>query len=437
MKARTLKADKVNVITLGCSKNLVDSENLITQLRGNDFDVVHDSQEEDANVVIINTCGFIDLAKQESIDTILEYAEVKKAGGIDKLFVTGCLSQRYKEDLELEIPEVDAYFGTLELPGLLAKLNADYKHELIGERLITTPMHYAYLKISEGCNRTCSFCAIPLMRGGHVSRPIEELVKEAQSLARRGVKEIMLIAQELTYYGLDIYKKRDLPRLLHALADVEGIEWVRLHYAYPSKFPLEILDVIAERPEICNYLDMPLQHASNSVLERMRRQITREETTELIQQARLRIPNLTLRTTMLVGYPQESDQEFQELCDFVQEMEFDRMGVFQYSHEESTRAYDVDDDVSAELKAERANALMEIQQEISTRKNFEKVGKTFKTLFDRKEGGYFVGRTEGDSPEVDNEVLVPAKKNFARIGDFAQVRITEASEYDIFGEIVA
>jgi len=436
MKARTLKADKVNVITLGCSKNLVDSENLITQLRGNDFDVVHDSQDEDANVIIINTCGFIDLAKQESIDTILEYAEVKKAGGIEKLFVTGCLSQRYKEDLELEIPEVDAYFGTLELPGLLAKLNADYKHELVGERLITTPMHYAYLKISEGCNRTCSFCAIPLMRGGHVSRPIEELVKEARSLARRGVKEIMLIAQELTYYGLDIYKKRDLPRLLHALADVEGIEWIRLHYAYPSKFPLEILDVVAERPEICNYLDMPLQHASNSVLERMRRQITQEETIELIEQARLRIPNLTLRTTMLVGYPQESDQEFQELCDFVQKMEFDRMGVFQYSHEESTRAYDVDDDIPAEVKADRANALMEIQQTISTRKNAEKVGKTFKTLFDRKEGGYFVGRTEGDSPEVDNEVLVDAKKNFVRIGDFAEVRITEATEYDIYGEVV-
>lgn len=437
MKARTLKQDKVNVITLGCSKNLVDSENLITQLKGNDYDVVHDSQDEDANIIIINTCGFIDLAKQESIDTILEYADVKKSGGIDKLFVTGCLSQRYKDDLEQEIPEVDAYFGTLELPGLLAKLNADYKHELIGERLITTPMHYAYLKISEGCNRTCSFCAIPLMRGGHVSRPIEELVKEAQSLARRGVKEIMLIAQELTYYGLDIYKKRDLPRLLHALADVEGIEWIRLHYAYPSKFPLEILDVIAERPEICNYLDMPLQHASNTVLERMRRQITREETVELIQQARLRIPNLTLRTTMLVGYPQESDQEFGELCDFVKEMEFDRLGVFQYSHEESTRAYDVEDDISPELKAERANELMEIQQEISTRKNHEKVGKTFKTLFDRKEGGYFVGRTEGDSPEVDNEVLVPAKKQFARIGDFAQVRITEATEYDIYGEIVA
>lgn len=436
MKARTLKQDKVNVITLGCSKNLVDSENLITQLKGNDYDVVHDSQDEDANIIIINTCGFIDLAKQESIDTILEYADVKKSGGIDKLFVTGCLSQRYKDDLEQEIPEVDAYFGTLELPGLLAKLNADYKHELIGERLITTPMHYAYLKISEGCNRTCSFCAIPLMRGGHVSRPIEELVKEAQSLARRGVKEIMLIAQELTYYGLDIYKKRDLPRLLHALSDVEGIEWIRLHYAYPSKFPLEILDVIAERPEICNYLDMPLQHASNTVLERMRRQITREETVELIQQARLRIPNLTLRTTMLVGYPQESDQEFGELCDFVREMEFDRLGVFQYSHEESTRAYDVEDDISPELKAERANELMEIQQEISTRKNHEKVGKTFKTLFDRKEGGYFVGRTEGDSPEVDNEVLVPAKKQFARIGDFAQVRITEATEYDIYGEIV-
>jgi ribosomal protein S12 methylthiotransferase len=436
MKARTLKADKVNVITLGCSKNLVDSENLITQLRGNDFDVVHDSQDEDANVIIINTCGFIDLAKQESIDTILEYAEVKKSGGIEKLFVTGCLSQRYKEDLELEIPEVDAYFGTLELPGLLAKLNADYKHELVGERLITTPMHYAYLKISEGCNRTCSFCAIPLMRGGHVSRPIEELVKEARSLARRGVKEIMLIAQELTYYGLDIYKKRDLPRLLHALADVEGIEWIRLHYAYPSKFPLEILDAIAERPEICNYLDMPLQHASNSVLERMRRQITQEETIELIEQARLRIPNLTLRTTMLVGYPQESEQEFQELCDFVQKMEFDRMGVFQYSHEESTRAYDVDDDIPVEVKADRANALMEIQQTISTCKNAEKVGKTFKTLFDRKEGGYFVGRTEGDSPEVDNEVLVDAKKHFVRIGDFAEVRITEATEYDIYGEVV-
>ncbi len=436
MKTKTLRKDKVNVITLGCSKNLVDSENLITQLRGNDFEVSHESQNDDANVVIINTCGFIDLAKQESIDTILEYADIKKQGGIEKLYVTGCLSQRYKEDLEVEIPEVDAYFGTLELPGLLAKLNADYKHELIGERLITTPQHYAYLKIGEGCNRTCSFCAIPLMRGGHVSRPIEELVREAQNLARRGVKEIMLIAQELTYYGLDLYKKRELPRLLHALADVDGIEWIRLHYAYPSKFPAEIFDVMAERPEICNYLDMPLQHASNGVLERMRRQITREETIDLVYLARERVPNLTLRTTMLVGFPGETEQEFQELCDFAEEMQFDRLGVFQYSHEESTRAYDYEDDIPAEVKAERAQTLMDIQQEISHQKNLAKVGRTFKTLFDRKEGQYFVGRTEGDSPEVDNEVLVKAKKQYARIGDFAQVKIIEATEYDLFGEIV-
>jgi ribosomal protein S12 methylthiotransferase len=436
MKTKTLRKDKVNVITLGCSKNLVDSENLITQLRGNDFEVSHESQNEDANVVIINTCGFIDLAKQESIDTILEYADIKKHGGIEKLYVTGCLSQRYKDDLEVEIPEVDAYFGTLELPGLLAKLNADYKHELIGERLITTPQHYAYLKIAEGCNRTCSFCAIPLMRGGHVSRPIEELVREAQNLARRGVKEIMLIAQELTYYGLDLYKKRELPRLLHALADVDGIEWIRLHYAYPSKFPLEIFDVMAERPEICNYLDMPLQHASNGVLERMRRQITREETIDLVHLARERVPNLTLRTTMLVGFPGETEHEFQELCDFAAEMQFDRLGVFQYSHEESTRAYEYEDDIPAEVKAERAQTLMDIQQEISHQKNLSKVGKTFKTLFDRKEGQYFVGRTEGDSPEVDNEVLVKAKKQYARIGDFAKVKITEATEYDLFGEIV-
>jgi ribosomal protein S12 methylthiotransferase len=436
MKTKTLRKDKVNVITLGCSKNLVDSENLITQLRGNDFEVSHESQKDDANVVIINTCGFIDLAKQESIDTILEYADIKKQGGIEKLYVTGCLSQRYKDDLEVEIPEVDAYFGTLELPGLLAKLNADYKHELIGERLITTPQHYAYVKIAEGCNRTCSFCAIPLMRGGHVSRPIEELVREAQNLARRGVKEIMLIAQELTYYGLDLYKKRELPRLLHALADVDGIEWIRLHYAYPSKFPIEIFDVMAERPEICNYLDMPLQHASNGVLERMRRQITREETIDLVNLARERVPNLTLRTTMLVGFPGETDEEFQELCDFAEDMQFDRLGVFQYSHEESTIAYDYTDDVPAEIKAERAQTLMDIQQEISHQKNLAKVGRTFKTLFDRKEGQYFVGRTEGDSPEVDNEVLVKAKKQYARIGDFAQVKIIEATEYDLFGEIV-
>ena len=435
MKTKTLKRDKVNVITLGCSKNLVDSENIITQLRGNDYEVVHDSNEEDANIVIVNTCGFIDLAKEESVNTILEYAEVKKQGGIEKLYVTGCLSQRYKDDLEKEIPEVDAYFGTLELPGLLAKLNADYKHELIGERITTTPQHYAYLKISEGCNRTCSFCAIPLMRGKHVSKPIEELVKEAKNLARFGVKELMLIAQELTYYGLDIYKRRELPKLLHALADVEGIEWIRLHYAYPSKFPTEIFDVMAERPEICNYLDMPLQHANDAVLERMRRQITRKETTELVRLARQKIPNLSLRTTMLVGFPGETEEEFQDLCDFVEEMEFDRLGVFQYSHEEDTIAHGLEDDVPAEIKEERAGRIMEIQQEISFRKNQEKIGKTFKVLFDRKEGEFFIGRTEGDSPEVDNEVLVAAANNYVRVGDFAQVKITDAMDYDLIGEI--
>ena len=436
MKARTTRRDKVNVITLGCSKNLVDSENLITQLRGNDFEVEHDGQGDGANVVIVNTCGFIDLAKEESINTILEYAEVKNRGGIEKLYVTGCLSQRYKDDLEKEIPEVDAYFGTLELPALLARLNADYKHELIGERLITTPEHYAYLKISEGCNRTCSFCAIPLMRGGHVSRSIDELVAEARSLARRGVKELMLIAQELTYYGLDLYKKRELPALLDALADVEGIEWIRLHYAYPSKFPLEVFDVMARRPEICNYLDIPLQHASDTVLERMRRQITRRETEELIRYARERVPGITIRTTMLVGFPGETDEEFEELCSFVEEMQFERVGVFQYSHEESTRAYDLPDDVPAELKAERANRVMEIQQEISLQKNQEKIGQVVKVLFDRKEGAHFYGRTEGDSPEVDNEVIVSADRHYVRLGDFADIYITDATEYDLHGEPV-
>ena len=437
MKTKTLKSDKVNVITLGCSKNLVDSENLITQLKGNDYEVVHDSNEPDANVIIVNTCGFIDLAKEESVNTILEYAEVKKEGGIDKLYVTGCLSQRYKDNLEEEIPEVDAFFGTLELPGLLAKLNADYKHELIGERVTTTPQNYAYLKISEGCNRTCSFCAIPLMRGKHISRTIDSLVQEAKNLARMGVKELMLIAQELTYYGLDIYKERALPQLLDALADVEGIEWIRLHYAYPSKFPEEVFEVMARRKEICNYLDMPLQHASDTVLARMRRQITREETEALVATAREKVPDLTLRTTLLVGYPGETEAEFAELCDFVKEMRFDRLGVFQYSHEEGTRAYDAPDDVPADVKAQRANRIMEIQQEISYEKNQEWVGRTIPVLFDRKEGAFFVGRTEGDSPEVDNEVLVPADKFFVRINDFAQVTITEATEYDLFGELVS
>ncbi len=435
MKTKTLKRDKVNVITLGCSKNLVDSENIITQLRGNDFEVEHDSDHDDANIVIINTCGFIDLAKEESVNTILRYADIKSTGAIEKLYVTGCLSQRYKDELEKDIPEVDAYFGTLELPGLLAKLNADYKHQLIGERITTTPQHFAYLKISEGCNRTCAFCAIPLMRGKHISQPIEALVKEAQNLARSGVKELILIAQELTYYGLDIYKKRALPDLLFALSEVEGIEWIRLHYAYPSKFPLEVFDAMAALPKVCNYLDIPLQHASDTVLHRMRRQITKKETIDLIELARKKVPGMTIRTTLLVGFPGETDAEFDELCDFVRTMQFDRVGVFQYSHEENTPAFDMPDDVSPETKAERANRIMEIQQEISYKKNLEKAGKSIKVLFDRKEGEFFVGRTEYDSPEVDNEVLVKADSNFVRIGDFANVRITEVTEYDLFGEV--
>ena len=436
MKTKTLKSDKVNVITLGCSKNLVDSEDIITQLRGNDFDVVHDSDEEDANIIIVNTCGFIDLAKEESVNTILQYADLKKEKAIDRLYVTGCLSQRYKDDLQVEIPEVDAFFGTLELPGLLEKFGADFKHDLIGERDITTPRHYAYLKISEGCNRTCSFCAIPLMRGNHVSRSIEQLVKQANHLAKQGVKEIMLIAQELTYYGLDIYKKRALPELLDALGQVEGIDWIRLHYAYPSKFPLEIFDAMKKHDSVCNYLDMPLQHASDSVLERMRRQITRKETTELVNEARKRVPGIAIRTTLLVGFPGETEEEFEEMCDFVREMQFERVGVFQYSHEENTRAHDLPDDVPAEVKAERASIIMEIQQEISNEKNQAKIGQTLKVLFDRKEGQFYVGRTEADSPEVDNEVLVDASKSYARLGDFAMVKITSAEDYDLFGEVV-
>lgn len=387
MRVKKIRPDKINVVTLGCSKNLVDSENLITQLRGNDYAVTHESERDDADIAIINTCGFIDLAKQESIDAIIQHVEMKKAGRLSKVYVTGCLSQRYRDDLALEIPEVDAWFGTLEMPALLARLQADYKHELLGERQITTPPHYAYLKISEGCNRTCSFCAIPLMRGGHVSRPVEELAQEARNLARRGVRELMLIAQELTYYGLDLYKKRDLPRLLHALADVEGIEWIRLHYAYPSKFPLEVLDVMAERPEICNYLDIPLQHASDPVLQAMRRQITRAETEALLAEARKRVPGIAIRTTFLVGHPGETDADFEALLDFVEAQEFERVGVFQYSHEENTRAYEMEDNIPDEVKEERARLLMETQEGISLRKNEAKVGRVFKTLFDRVEGG--------------------------------------------------
>lgn len=435
MKTKTLRQDKVNVITLGCSKNLVDSENIITQLRANDYDVIHDSNE-DANIIIVNTCGFIDLAKEESINTIVQYADIKSKGGIDKLYVTGCLSQRYKDDLEKEIPEVDAYFGTLELPGLLARLNADYKHELIGERAITTPQHFAYMKISEGCNRTCSFCAIPLMRGKHKSRPIESLVKEARHFAGMGVKELILIAQELTYYGLDLYKNRALPELLDALCDVDGIEWIRLHYAYPSKFPREIFDVMAKQLKVCNYLDIPLQHASDTVLERMKRQTTRDEQKQLIEYARMVVPDIAIRTTFLVGYPGETEEEFFDLCDFVEEMKFDRVGVFQYSHEEDTSGYLLEDDVSAEEKADRANKIMEIQQSISLEHNLKRVGQKIRVLFDRKEGEYFIGRTEYDSPEVDNEVLVRAKDNFIRLGDFAMVEITDAEEYDLYGNVV-
>ena len=436
MKTKTLKQNKVNVITLGCSKNTVDSENLMTQLKANDFDVAHDSERK-ANIIIVNTCGFIDLAKEESVNTILDYADRKNQGEIEKLYVTGCLSQRYKDSLEADIPEVDAFFGTMEMPQLLAKLNANYQHELVGERLISTPSHYAYLKIAEGCNRTCSFCAIPLMRGTHVSRPIEELVKETKNLARMGVKEIMLIAQELTYYGLDLYKKRELSTLLEALHEVECIEWIRLHYAYPSKFPVEIFDTMARLPKVCNYLDMPLQHANNDVLKRMRRQITQEETRELITIARQKVPNIAIRTTMLVGFPNETDAEFQDLCDFVADMKFERVGVFQYSHEEDTSAYAMPDNVDPSVKAERAERLMAIQQDISFDKNQAKVGQTLRVLFDRKEGGYYVGRTEHDSPEVDNEVLVKAnKKNYVRIGDFAHVRITKAEDFDLYGEVV-
>lgn len=436
MKTKTLRKDKVKVVTLGCSKNLVDSENIITQLRGNDYDVHHES-EEDANIVIVNTCGFIDLAKEESVNTILEYAEVKRVGGIDQLLVTGCLSERYKNDLEEEIPEVDAFFGTLELPGLLAKLNADYKHELIGERAITTPQHYAYLKISEGCNRTCAFCAIPLMRGKHISKSIEDLVKEASNLAKRGVKEIMLIAQELTYYGLDLYKKRRLGDLLDALCEVDGIEWIRLHYAYPSKFPREVFDVMARQPKVCNYLDIPLQHGSDSVLDRMHRQITVAETTELINYARERVPDIAIRTTFLVGFPGETEQEFEELCSHVRSMRFDRLGVFQYSHEEDTPGDILEDDVTSELKQDRANRLMDIQRDISLELNQAKIGKHYKVLIDRKEGDQFYGRTAYDSPEVDNEVLIDAKEHFVRVGDFVDVKIIDALEYDLFAEPIS
>ena len=414
---------------------MVDSEVLSGQLRANDIDVVHENAKKDHNIVIVNTCGFIERAKEESINTILDQVELKRRGKLDKVYVTGCLSERYKNNLEEEIPEVDAYFGTMELPNILKTFEADYKNDLIGERLLYTPQHYAYMKISEGCNRTCSFCAIPLMRGAHVSRPIESLVDEAKGLVDRGVKEVMLIAQELTYYGLDIYKSRELPKLLHALADVKGLEWIRLHYAYPSKFPLGIIDAMKERENICNYLDMPLQHAANNMLNAMKRQITREEMEDLVGEIRNRIPGICLRTTLIAGFPGETRGDVEELKGFLQRMRFDRVGIFTYSHEEGTSAYGLNDDVPAEEKEERAQEIMEVQQEISLEKNMEKIGQTFKVLIDKKEAGRYLGRTEFDSVEVDNEVIVQSKKKLP-IGEFVQVKITKAYDYDIEGEVV-
>ncbi|MGN6265915.1 MAG: 30S ribosomal protein S12 methylthiotransferase RimO [Ginsengibacter sp.] len=429
------KKDKVNIITLGCSKNMVDSEVLSGQLAAADFDVKHESKKLDHNIVVVNTCGFIDLAKQESINTILEQVELKKRGKLDKVYVTGCLSERYKQNLEEEIPEVDAYFGTMELPFLLRKFDVDYKAELVGERLLSTPNHYAYLKISEGCNRTCAFCAIPLMRGKHVSRPIESLVAEAEKLVSRGVKEIMLIAQELTYYGLDIYKKRELPKLLRLLSDIPGLEWIRLHYAYPSKFPMEIIDVMKERKNICNYLDMPLQHASNKMLKVMKRQIAREEMEDIISEIKNRIPGICLRTTLIAGFPGETQDDVEELKTFLQKIEFDRVGIFTYSHEENTSAYDLKNDIPEEEKERRAQEIMEVQQEISYRKNEEKVGRTFKVIVDKKEAGKYLGRTEFDSVEVDNEVIINSEKKLLA-GDFVNVKITKAYDYDLEGEVV-
>ncbi|MBX2926153.1 MAG: 30S ribosomal protein S12 methylthiotransferase RimO [Chitinophagaceae bacterium] len=435
MKTRSLKKDKVNIITLGCSKNLVDSEVLSGQLKANDIDVVHESKKRDHNIVVINTCGFIDKAKEESINTILDHVELKKQGRLDKVYVTGCLSERYRNHLETEIPEVDAFFGTMELPLILKKLEADYKAELVGERMLSTPQHYAYMKISEGCNRTCSFCAIPLMRGQHISKPVEQLVTEAKGLVKKGVKEIMLIAQELTYYGLDIYKKRELPRLLHALADVEGLEWIRLHYAYPTKFPLEILDVMRERDNICKYLDMPLQHIADPMLKAMKRQITRKEIFDLIQAIREKVPGICLRTTLIAGFPGETEEDVEDVKRFLEEVRFDRVGVFTYSHEENTSAYALEDNIPAEEKERRAQDIMETQQEISLEKNQEKVGKVFKVIVDKKESGRYLGRTEFDSVEVDNEVIINTDRKL-KPGDFVQVKITKAFDYDLEGELV-
>jgi ribosomal protein S12 methylthiotransferase len=424
------KKNKINVVTLGCSKNIYDSEVLMGQLKANDKDVAH---EEEGNIVVINTCGFIDNAKEQSVDTILNFVQQKEEGNVDEVYVTGCLSERYKPDLQQEIPNVDQYFGTTELPSLLKALDADYKHELLGERMTTTPQNYAFLKIAEGCDRPCSFCAIPLMRGGHKSTPIPELVKEARHLAAQGVKELILIAQDLTYYGLDLYKKRNLAELLRELVKVEGIEWIRLHYAFPTGFPLDVLDVIKEEPKVCNYLDIPLQHISDDLLKSMRRGTTHEKTNKLLKQFRERVPEMAIRTTLIVGYPGETEEHFEELKEWVKEMRFERLGCFTYSHEENTHAYNLEDDVPEEVKQERANEIMEIQSQISWELNQQKVGKTFKCVIDRKEGDFFVGRTEFDSPDVDNEVLIDAKTYYLKTGDFAEIKIEEAADFDLFG----
>ena len=431
MRTRSIKKNTINVVTLGCSKNVYDSEVLMGQLKAGGKNVVH---EQEGNIVVINTCGFINNAKEESINTILEYVQQKEAGLIDKVFVMGCLSERYKPDLEKEIPDVDQYFGTSELPALLKVLGADYKHELIGERLTTTPKNYAYLKISEGCDRPCSFCAIPLMRGAHISTPIEALVTEAEKLAAKGVKELILIAQDITYYGLDLYKKRALADLLRALVKVEGIEWIRIHYAFPTGFPMDVIEVMKEEPKICNYLDIPLQHISDPILASMKRGTTQEKTTKLLKKFREAMPEMAIRTTLIVGYPGETQADFEALKSFVKEMRFDRLGCFTYSHEENTTAYELEDDVPEDVKLARANEIMEIQSQISWELNQQKIGKTFRCLIDRKEGNYFVGRTEYDSPDVDNEVLIDAKKHYVKTGDFVEVKIIDATDYDLYGE---
>lgn len=434
MRTKSLKKNKINVVTLGCSKNIYDSEVLLGQLKANNLEAAHESEDDDFNIVVINTCGFIDNAKQESIDTILQYVDAKAEGWVDKVYVTGCLSERYRDDLEKEIPDVDAYFGTRELPRLLKTLRADYKSELIGERLLTTPSHYAYFKISEGCDRPCSFCAIPLMRGKHISTPIEQLVENARTLAKNGTKELLIIAQDSTYYGLDLYKERKLGQLLTSLSEVEGIDWVRLHYAFPHGFPEDVLEVIASNPRLCKYIDIPLQHISDPVLKSMRRGTTKDKTYRLLEQFREKVPQMAIRTTLITGYPGETEQDFNELKQFVSDIRFDRLGVFTYSHEEKTTAYALQDDVPEEVKKERAAEIMEIQEQISEELNASRVGNTYKVMIDKVEGDHYVGRTEFDSPDVDNEVLIPKSKGHLRIGDFAMIRITDSGAFDLTGE---